>query len=177
MLALQITNIKQIMQLLLDKNESAFDAFLVASASFTTFSEMTIDGHFHPEFYSDTELEEFKSEAQLHNRVFSMQMIRWAQIKQQCFDFIKGTHAPLRFAISLYLADENVEKFLSGVDTTLTAADIAGLALDLKYDGTHLLCTCSASLKIFTTDRTVEHAWDAMVRKFLDKCAIPYEEL
>ena len=177
MLALQITNIKQIMQLLLDKNESAFDAFLVASASFTTYTEMTIDGHFHPEFYSAAELEELQREAALHNRIFSMQMIRWAQIKQQCFDFIKGTHAPLHFAISLYLAEENVEKFMSGLDTTLQAGDIAGLALDLKYDGTNLLCTCSAGLKIFSMDRTVEHAWDAMVRKFFDKWNIAYEEL
>ncbi|MBO4901928.1 MAG: hypothetical protein J5518_03980 [Lachnospiraceae bacterium] len=177
MLALRITNIKEAMRLLLDKNETAFDSFLLAEASFTTYAQMTIDGHFHPEFYSAAELDDMKREAEEAGRVFSTQMIRWAQAKSQCFEFIKGTHTPLRFLITLYLAEENIVRFLAGVDTTLKAGDIAGLSLNLKYDGSNLVCTCAASLNIFSTDRSVEHAWDAMVRKFFDKYNISYEEM
>ncbi len=176
-LALRITDIKQAMKLLLDKNETAFDQFLLANASFTTSAQMTIDGHFRPEFYSAAELEELKSEAQRENRIFSLQMIRWQQVKSQCFDFIKGTRTPLNFQISLYLADENVEKFLAGTDTTLTGKDVAGLSVTLQYDGTQLRCISGTSLRIFTTDRSIDHAWDSMVKKFFDKWAVAYEEL
>ncbi len=176
MLALRITNIKETMRLLLDKNETAFDPFLLQQATFTTYAQMTIDGHFHQDFYSASELEDLKKEAELQNRFFSTQMIRWAQVKSQCFDFIKGSRTPLHFMISLYLAEENVVRFLSGIDTTIQPGDIAGLSLNLKYDGTNLMCTCATSLNIFTTDRSVDQAWDTMVRKFLDRWNISYEE-
>ncbi len=177
MLALRITNIKQIMHLMLDKNETAFDSFLLSSAEFSTFATLTIDGHLHPDFYTEEELENLQSEAALQNRVFSRQMIRWSQAKSQCFDFIKGSKVPLRFLIVLYLAEENVARFLAGTDTTLTACDISGLSLNIKYDGTNLIATCAASLNIFTPDRTVDQAWDSMIQKFFDKHGIPYEIL
>ncbi len=177
MIALKITNIGQMMHLMLDKNETAFDPFLLAMATFTTSAEMTIDGHFHPAFYSAEELSDLQREAEEAGRVFSMKMIRWSQVKSQCFDFIKGTRSPLSFLISLYLADENVEKFLKNVDTSLSIEQIAGLSLNLKYDGTNLQCTGATSLNTFTTDRSVDRAWDEMVKKFFDQLGITYEEL
>ena len=165
------------MHLMLDKNETAFDSFLLAMATFTTSAEMTIDGHFHPEFYSEEELAKLREDAAAAGRIFSLQMIRWSQVKSQCFDFIKGTRSPLSFLISLYLAEENVAKFLAGVDTTIPAEQIAGLSLNLKFDGTQLQCTSATSLNTFTMDRSVDQAWDRMVKKFFDKWEISYEEL
>ncbi len=177
LLALRITDIKQIMRLLLDKNETAFDSFLLSEASFTTNAQMTIDGHFHPEFYQASELEDLKREALEENRIFSEKMIRWAQVKSQCFDFIKGTHTPLGFKISLYLADENIEKFLARTDTQLGRNDVAGLSMTLQYDGSELRCTSGTSLNLFTMDKSINVAWDNMVKKFFDRWEIGFEEL
>ncbi len=165
------------MQLMLGKNETAFDDFLLAQATFTTSAQLAIDGHFHPAFYSEAELSDLKSEAEAAGKVFSMKMIRWGQVKSQCFDFIKGTRSPLSFMISLYLAEENIEKFLTETDTTLRIGDIAGLSLNLKFDGSQLQCTSATSLNTFTTDRTVDRAWDQAVTKFFDRWEIPFEEL
>lgn len=177
MLALRITDIKQIMRLLLDKNETAFDSFLLSEASFTTNAQMTIDGHFHPEFYSASELEELKEEALKDNRIFSGKMIRFAQVKSQCFDFIKGTRTPLGFKITLYLADENVEKFLAQTDTQLGKNDVDGLSMTLQYDGSELRCVSGTSLNLFTLDHSIDIAWDNMVKKFFNRFQIGYEEL
>ncbi len=176
MIALKITNIKRVMNLLLNQNETAFDAFLVSSAKIVTDVSVTIDGHLQKDFYSAEELEEMKRETESAGRVFSTEMVRYAKIKPHCFDLIKGTKTPLAFLITFYLAPENVERFLSGLDTTLTVRDIAGLSLNLKYEEGVLTCTCATSLRTFTTDRSVEHAWDSMVRKFFDRHEIPYEE-
>ncbi|MBR6452057.1 MAG: hypothetical protein IKS87_05075 [Lachnospiraceae bacterium] len=177
MIALKITNVKRAMNLLLNQNETAFDAFLVSSVRIVTNVSVTIDGHLQKEFYTSEELEEMQREAENEGRVFSTEMVRYARIRQKCFDLIKGSKTPLAFVITFYLAGENVERFLSGIDTTLTLQDVAGLSLNLKYENDELIATCATSLRTFTADRSVERAWDSMVKKFFDRQEIAYEEL
>jgi len=177
MISLHITNIKQLMNLLLAETGTAFDSFLLASAEITTFCTYSIDGHLHRDFYTEEELNQLKLDAEAEGRIFSNQMIRWSQVKSQCFSCMKGKRTPVSFQFVFYLSDENIDKFLAGIDTTITRNDIAGLSMNLKYDGTALHCTCATSLKIFTVDKSVDRAWDLMVKKFFDKWGITYEEL
>ena len=47
------------------------------------------------------------------------------------------------------------------------AEDVQGLYLNIRYDGKHLSCITGTSFKTFTLDKSLEHAWDEMVQKFL----------
>lgn len=176
MIMLQLNDIKKVMHLLLSDTETAFDAFLLQKAEIVSYSTLTIDGHLNKEFYTTEELKELSDEATLQGRIFSDRMIRWSLAKSQCYEFIKGKKAPLSFQITFYLAAENIRKFLSGIDTALTEADIQGLSLILRYDG-KLNCIANASLATFTPDKSIQNAWENMVCRFFDKLEVSYEQL
>lgn len=52
--------------------------------------------------------------------------------------------------------------------------DIGGLILNIRYDSAGLFCTTALSLNLFTMDKSLEHTWDQMVRKFLIKQAVAF---
>lgn len=176
MISLHITNVRRLMKLLLSDNENAFDSFLLSKAEIVTSCTFTIDGHFRPEFYTTEEIETLKAEAEDEGRVFSEHLIRYNTVKSQCFQFIKGSRTPVSFKFELYLADENIEKFIKNMNSDFTISDVAGLSVNLIYDGTKLICTTGTNIKIFTLDRSLDKAWDDCVRKFFDKWEISYED-
>lgn len=177
MIAYIIKDVKQFIKKLLADNETAFDQFLFCEATINTFATFNIDGHLNKAFYTSEELTEMENTLTEEGRIFSQKMVRWEAIKNTCFQIIKGKKTPTSFKIILYLSDENIKKFLSGIDTAFTPADIDGLSLIIKYDEGVLTCTSSASMHIFTMDRTIEHSWDKMVDKFLNSLNIRYEQL
>ncbi len=177
MILLKITDIKHFMKKLLSENETAFDSFLLAEASITTGNTFSIDGHINKDFYSAEEIESMTETASINGRICSLQMSRWDTLKAYCFQLIKGKKTPLSFRFIFYLAPDNIERFLSSIETSLTLQDINGLTFNIKYDGQSLTCTTATSLKLFTMDKTVEHSWDSMIKKFLSKQDIGYEEL
>jgi len=171
----KITNVKQFMNKLLI--DSAFDSFLISEAVIKTANSYVIDGHINGGFYSETELSELESLAISENRVFSKKMSRWYQIKPTVFSLIKGKKTPSYFKMSFYLADENIEKLLSSIDTLINAHDIDGLSMIVKYSDDELTVTSSLGLKIFSLDKSLEKYWDEMVIKFLSSHDIEYEIL
>jgi len=177
MILIKVTDIKHFMKKLLFENETAFDSFLLSEASITTGNTVTIDGHINKEFYSQEELALLEETALENGRIYSSVMSRWSVLKSFCFQLIKGKKTPLSFRFVFYLADENIERFLNSVKTALTRADIDGLTLNVKYDGHTLTCTTATSLNLFTLDKSIDRAWDDMVKKFLFKHEIDFEEL
>ena len=177
MIFLKIKGIKQLMHLLLSENETAFDQFLLAKAEIATHMTTVIDGHLNSDYYSSEELSELKYNAEKEGRIFSEKMVRYHTAKSLCFQTIKGKKVPKSFMFSFYLADENIDKFLAGIDTVFTRNDISGLSLNLKYEDGELTCTSATALTIFSTDKSIDKAWDGMVRKFFDSLSVEYEEL
>lgn len=177
MILLKIKGIKQLMHLLLSENETAFDQFLLAKAEITTHMTTTVDGHMSNDYYTTEELDELKAAAESEGRIFSEKMVRYHTAKSLCYQLIKGKKVPKAFMFSFYLADENVDKFLAGADTAFTRQDIAGLSMNLKYENGELTCTSATALTIFSTDKSLDKAWDNMVRKFFDSLFVEYEEL
>ena len=57
----------------------------------------------------------------------------------------------------------------------LNPADVQGLYLNIRYDGTHLTCVTGTSFKSFMMDKTLEREWDEMVKKFFLKKEIEFE--
>lgn len=167
MIALQITEIKPFMnQLFL---ENAFDAFLLSEATFVTFGTFHIDGSFKKEYYSAEELETQQMTGQTY--------AQWRQVRPFGLELIKGKHTPLEFRIIFRLSPANVEKLLLQAQISISPSDVDGLFLNLHYRTGTLSCTTGTSLCFFTLDKTLDHTWDAMVKKFFEKQHISYEEV
>ena len=122
-------------------------------ADITTFNRFTIDGFLQKDFFDE-------QPAEAH--------ARWKDIREHCFRIIRGQRTPLNFKIVLSLAPSHFDAFLKKEQLTgFTAGDIQGLYLNFHYDGTDLHCITGTSLRTFTLDKSLEHAWDQYVRSFL----------
>ena len=58
-----------------------------------------------------------------------------------------------------------------------TPEEIFGLFLNFQYDGSHLTCTTGTSLKTFTLDKSLDHAWDELVLKYFKQQQILWESV
>lgn len=156
MQSLQIPDVRDFMNKLLATE--VFDAFLLSEASVTTFTTFRIDGSFHREYFG-TEEED---------------TLTWRIMRPLFYGLVKGKHTPLDFKIVFRLADYNVEKLLNQSGIPLHAHDVAGLFLNIHYNGKETFCITGTSLRVFTLDRSLDHAWDAMVQRFFKRQQIPF---
>ena len=165
MIALQIQDIKQFMSKLL--LSQTFDNFLLIEGSITTYNTFRIDGRLHKSFFTEEE-----KEAQgLEERAFSL----WKEVKPFCLELIKGKKTPLSFQFVFQLSKENTGKLLlaSGI-TSIQPENISGLLLNVPYDNGNLSVITATNLSLFTLDKTLEHAWDDMVKRFLKQQEISF---
>ena len=165
MLALSITDTKMFMQkLLLD---TIFDRFLLVEGVIVTSNYFQIDGRFHKDFYSDeTDTSDLADDGYSY----------WGSVKPMALGLIKGKNTPLSFTFTLRLNQKNTEKLLLSADTIYKPADVAGLFLNLRFENGRLLATTGTSLKIFSLDRSLDNAWDAMVKKYFIQQNISFDE-
>lgn len=175
MLLFKITDIKKFMNsLLIDKT---FDQFLIAEATIKMASTYIIDGHINKSFFTDEELSELNETATQNGRIFSDKMQRFYEVKPICLSIIKGKKTPTSFKFTFCLSGENTDKFLNTFESDFKSTDIGNLTLNIKYDGTELTATTSVSLNIFSLDKSIDTAWDNMIKKFFSSNDIKYEEL
>lgn len=167
MTALQIQDVKDFMSKLLIG--STFDAFWLSEASVTTSVTFHIDGSLHSDFYDTEEAEAIA----LEGRKYAL----WKDMKPHCYSIIKGKKTPLHFKIVFLLSKKNTEKLLLANHLGFSPEDIFGLFLNFQYDGKHLTCTTGTSMKTFTLDKSLEHAWDELIQKFFRQQQIPYETI
>ena len=165
MQAFSIPDIRDFMTKLLSAD--TFDTFLVTEAVLTTFTTFEISGTYHPDYF-DTD------SGQGPDAAGSEQYISWRMLRPCFHDLIRGKQKPLGFRIVMRLADYNVEKLLRQTGVPFRVPDIAGLYLNISYDGKNITCITGTALKIFTPDRSLEHTWDEMVGKLLQQKQIPY---
>ncbi len=143
-----------------------FDRWLVREATVTTFNTFTIDGHMRQGYYSDEELEERQIG----------EFSSWKMLRPVCFSLIKGKRLPGSFHITLQLSSQDAERFLQHAQLDFTVEQIAGLYLNVRYEGQVLRCVSGMSLRVFTLDRQIEMEWDEAVRLYLKQQQIPYVE-
>ena len=136
----------------------AFDDFLVTEASFSTLTDITIDGHMNREFMGEAELALPEKD----------KVIAWRALKPLCYNIIKGQKVPLRFKIIFMLPTEIVLKFLDDEGLDIEPVEINALFLNVKFESGALTCTTGTSMKIFTLDKSLEDAWECRMMKFLD---------
>lgn len=141
-----------------------FDSFLVREAEIATFNTFSIDGHIRKGYYTQEELEE--------NPVGEYSP--WPVIKPVCFSLIKGKKLPGSFQIVLQAAPDKVEEFLAGRSLPVTADQIKGLYLNIRYEGGKIICVTGTSVSFFTLDKTLDIEWDEAVKLFMKQQEIAY---
>lgn len=160
----QIQDIKDFMKKLLIGE--SFDTFLLSEASITTFASFHIDGTFHPEYLSTAEAELLTAEQSGY--------ALWRRVRPFFFELTKGKNTPLVFRIVFRLAPHNVERLIAQSGVSVRPEDVDGLFLNLHFDGSSLNCTSGASLRVFTLDKSLEHAWDEMLERFFHREGIAF---
>ena len=165
MVALQIQDIKNFMSKLL--LSQTFDNFLMVEGSITTYNTFRIEGRVHKDFFTEEELEE----KGLTQRDFSL----WKEVKPFCLELIKGKKTPLGFKFVFQLSKENTFKLLSSSGiTSILPENVSGLLLNIRYDNNTLNVITATNLNLFTLDKSLEHAWDDMVKRFLKQQEISF---
>lgn len=167
MTAFQIQDIKDFMTKLLIKE--TFDSFYLSELSVTTSITYTIDGRLHPEFFNTEDARQLHESGQQH--------CQWRDVKAFCFSVIKGKQTPLHFKIVFMLSPQNTEQLLKKNGLPISAKDIFGLYLNCQFDNNELTCVTGTSLRFFTLDKSLDHAWDALVRNYLKQQEIFFEEV
>ena len=167
MIALRITNIKQFMGKLLASE--AFDHFLLAEASISTYNTFMIDGHQNRDFYTNEEWED--------PSVRPYEFSTWKQIRPICFSLIKGTHTPASFRFVLHLMPEATSSILENGESDITLQQLKAYVLTIKYDGTALILVTGSAFHTFVMDKTVDLLWDNALKEFLAAQEISFEIL
>lgn len=134
-----------------------FDNFLVSEVNITTYNTFNIDGHIKKDFYTSEEYEELGTPT----------LSKWCSLKPLCFDIIKGKKLPLSFKIIFCLSKKAIISFLNENELDYAIENINGLFINIKFENNELSYVTGTSLNIFTLDKSLEHAFDSHIRKFI----------
>ena len=150
---------KNCMQHLLLK--TTFDSFSLIEGEISTYNTFHIDGYLHKKFFEEAPQKEYSS---------------WGDLREFCFQIIRGKRTPLNFRFILSLPREDFEDFLNQQEIfAFRSSDLQGLYLNFKYDGTSLKCVTGISLSLFTMDKTLEKVWDNYAKEFFLKQEIDFD--
>lgn len=165
MISLNITDTKNFMSNLLLKD--TFDKFLLVSADISTANTFNIDGELNKAFFSEEELDTLK------DKRYSF----WNSIKPFCYSLIKGNKVPLSMKVIFMLSEDNTNTFLCAPALSGYSQDISGLFINVKYSDGIVNIITGTALKSFTLDKTLEHAFDNYIQRFLNEAGINFEKL
>lgn len=175
-----------------------FDHFLLSEAVITTFVTFRIDGDLHGEYYE----EEKANHSQLYdtkaNGVIAagggstasgvsaidsgaadspvvQKKASWKELKPFCLSIIKGKKPPLSFKIVLELPRDEVALLIARSGMNIKETDVFGLFLNCQFQSGIITLISGSSLRIFTLDKSLDQAFDMMLRDFLTHQEIEYE--
>lgn len=164
MIALTLPELKTATSCIFTKE--TFDYFLVKEITISTSNTFHVDGRLHPDYYTDEEKE------LLRDPVYS----DWKSLRPFCYQLIRGKKLPRSFRLVFQLSESNVEKFLKQYHIPCQVSDIGGLYLHFRYENQILSAVSGTSLNFFTLDKTIDTAWDEMVRRILKLAGILFTE-
>lgn len=164
MIALTLPELKTATSCIFTKD--TFDYFLVKEITISTSNTFHVDGRLHRDYYTDEEKE------LLRDPVYS----DWKTLRPFCYQLIKGKKLPQSFRLVFQLSDSNVEKFLNQYHLSCPVSDIGGLYLHFRYENQTLSAISGTSLNFFSLDKTIDTAWDEMVKRILKLAGILFTE-
>ena len=134
------TEVRDFMNKLL--KEGCFDSFEVREVDICSFARFVIGGVMPEEADEDGK--------------DSLCYCTWGELRPYVFNIIKGRR-PRAFKIVLSLPAEQA---------AMLHSNMSACFINLKFDGSRVTCTASASEKIFVLDRTAEGIWNEYIQKF-----------
>lgn len=161
MIAVKISNKKDFMGRLLTTD--LFDNFFVEEATVETFNTFHIDGHIHKDFY--------KNDEDAATTSITSDFSRWGDIRNLCFDLIKGKRTPLGFKFVFHPDNEIKKSIVEEADAGIRSEDVL-LGINIRFTGDSIQITTGTTFKIFTMDKTIEKAWDEYIPSFLSRSNI-----
>lgn len=167
MKAYHIKDVKNFMGRLLGTD--AFDSFLLAKASITTYNTFSIDGHIEKGFFTG----DVNDDQPLPPYAFS----EWEEMRSLCFGLIKGKRTPVGFQFVFHLKPELIGQILKDGETGVSPSDINAFVLNIKYDGSVLTCITATAFYTFLPDKTPNRLWDDFFAHFLSEKEIQFEEI
>ncbi|EOS27226.1 hypothetical protein C806_00194 [Lachnospiraceae bacterium 3-1] len=167
MTALSILDVKEFMNIFL--RTDTFDSFLLLEGSITTCMTYLLDGHAKADFFSPEDAP--------YSLASQEPYIPFSFVRPVCFDIIKGKRTPSTFKFVFQLSSENQKRTIASINSNFSSEDISGMYLNLKYQNQQLTCTTGVSYHMFSMDKSLEHAWDDMVKLFFRKHKIAFETL
>ncbi len=147
MRSIEILDIKLFMQLLFQSDILA--DYELVSAEIRTDMTYSLDGHIHPDFFTNEETEELL----LSNLTY----LPWRIAKDKVFTLIKGKKTPSMLKLVLKTSNEKTSSILSATNSSLNVTDIDGMYLNILFQNHQLTVVCGVSYKIFTMDKTLEN--------------------
>ena len=157
MIQLTIDTKKCMSELLL---RDTFDHFTLISGDVTTFSTFHIEGYLHKDFYEEAPEREYGL---------------WSDYRSFCLSLIKGKRTPLNFKFVLALSSAQVTQLIQEFALDFVPDNIQRLYLNLYFDGSKLTCTTGTSLKVFTLDKSLEHALDKWTQNLFTQYKIKWD--
>ena len=79
-------------------------------------------------------------------------------------------------SLAIFLLSEGDTSQLAG-QTDINPEDINGLFINIRYSDSGLTLVTGTSVRTFTLDKSLEHAFDSYVKVFLETSGINYEEI
>jgi len=157
-----------------------FRDFELSGAQITTFMSFSIDGTWHPSFFSQGEDRQDEKDSAAGDGMPSGEggrtadtghltghLTPWKNAAPVIFSLIRGKNPPLSMKLVLRLMDPQMQKLVSHTPLSYAPDDIKGVFLNISYDQGKVTCTTGTSLRIFTTDRSLDLLWDDAAEKFL----------
>ena len=164
MILLHIYDVKKIMTYLL--MQDVFDDFCLEEMQILTGARLEVNGHRNISWYDADEREKGLTE-----------YIRWKEIREIAFMYIKGRKTPQSFVISFHLTQEEASRLLKDPDLLkMKAGDNADFFLQLRYIKEELSVLTGISYKTFVLEKNLEFAWDDAVKKLFRNIKIAYGE-
>ena len=167
MIALKLTDKKTFINQLLCSE--IFDHFLLSEATIAKDASFTIDGHINASFYSKEEMEE--------RHLSKNSILPYSSLRPICYQLIRGSRTPVYFKFILMLSPENMANTLACSESGFTPNDVQGIFINLTFQNGNIVLTTGISYTVFSTNHALNQEWDLLIKRFLNKNNITYEEL
>ena len=151
---------KTVMAHILTKD--TFDRFLISEIKISGKASFHLTGRAAEGFFSENELDETG-------------YVSYGQVRQVCFEMMKGHKVPESFTFMFLLPSKELEKFLDETDSTLQPFDVENLSFLVRFKDGELTLTTGSAFKIFTMDQSLNVAWDSWVNDFLHRMGFQYD--
>lgn len=144
-----------------------FDHFLLSEAAVHGAVSYHVDGRMNRDFFDAEEFEELSADGS--------EYIPFSRFRPVCYELIRGKHTPVYFKFVFLLSPANAKKTIASADCGLSARDVSGMFLNLSFREGVMTLTTGISYRTFTTDHTLDAAWDTLAARFLAKNNISFD--